>query len=625
MYTAELTTLLTDVRERLREKIESFEPNATYKKAPELRDYLDLNIVKAVTHAVAGGQRYYMVGSAGIGKTSFVRWFVEQVLGYKLVYIPAAQISIENLMVPFPADDPEFGVKVLETLFFKNLVDDSPKVIFIDEIGRADASLGNTLMELLQEGTLGGKKVPNLVTVLAADNPAGSSYGKMSGLDFSQADRFATVTLTSKDTPWRRALAEQFKTTDLEKVFSAYDTLPAEVREVLNPRVLAFTIKGLLAGFPGLATLPMVNGKRVMLTRKGDTNASEVAKYTKSVLDRIASALGTVNRDTIPNIVERAIQYAVSEGENVYIQGPPGCGKTSFIKAELERLGVRSHYNSAAVMQPEDMSVPFPSGDGRTLELMPMRQFVDPDPWVWILDEIARGSRRTQNALMEPIQERTLGGNPTGLIATIALNNPREHAGMSLDVGKNDLAQASRFALSIEVQPENIPWTTFLFGRYGEETATPFVEWWQDDIDDVGRGLVTPRGIERMINVHEAGNPISWALPYVNGDYVKVPLAELQARLDKRPMARLRQIVARVDDYEEMLAAGKDEYPMEHATVFLAFHKAELSQLKDVRDVCLRLFGVLDKQHRIDLIRQAGERQSFWNGVLQESSKTKKK
>ena len=242
------------------------------------------------------------------GKTSFIRWFVTKVLGYEMVYIPAAQISIENLMVPFPADDPEFGRKVLETMFFNQFTSDKKKVVFIDEIGRADASLGNTLMELLQEGTLGGKAVPGLVTVLAADNPGGAAYGKMSGLDFSQADRFAAVSLSSKDTPWRRHLAEEFPETDLTRTFSVYDTLPAEVRETLNPRVLSFLIKALQNGFPALMALPMVNGKRVMLTTRGETSASAIEKYTNTTLDKIASALGTVNRTSVPDLVKKAIE-----------------------------------------------------------------------------------------------------------------------------------------------------------------------------------------------------------------------------------------------------------------------------------------------------------------------------
>lgn len=615
MYSAKLVHTLGDVKEALEKHLANYPKNATYKSGPSAKDYMALPIVKAFLHAVASGQRYYLVGEAGIGKTSFVKE-IGRSLGYEVIAINAANLGVENLFVPFPTTTDE-GARVLKSLFFSKFTTDLPKVIFIDEIGRADAGLANTLMELLQEGTLAGEVIPNLVTVIAADNPQGSSYGRMAGLDFSQADRFATVKLDSKSTPWRYAIAAEFPEVDLSKVYSAYDTMDSQVRQILNPRVLEFTIAGLLEGFPAILSLPIVNGVRQTLTDRGGNDR------TKEMLDKLASALGTVNRDAVPDVVDRAVEYAVRTGRNVYIQGRPGIGKTARIKALLKKMGVAFEYDSAAVLQPEDLTVPFPGADGRTLDLVPMAKFGKSQPWVWVVDEIARGSRRTQNAIMEPIQERTLGGNPTSLVCTIALNNPREVAGFKLDVGKNDLAQASRFALSLEIDAADIPSMQFLREKYGEEVATPFTEWWEDDLDDVGRVLCSPRGLDRMIEMYEAGNDLQWALPFVNGDYVKVPLVELHARLDKRPLARLRQIVSRVEYYEEELAKGSDDgnAEMPHATVFHAFYKADLGQLNEVKDVCVRLYRLLETQHRIDLIRQGGERQRFWNDVLMAGDK----
>ena len=612
MYSANLTHTIGDVKETLDKHLDSYAKNATYTTKPDVKDYINLPIVKAFVHAVASGQRYYLVGEAGIGKTSFVKE-IGAALGYEVICINAANLGVENLFVPFPVETND-GQRVLESLFFSKFTTPTKKVIFIDEIGRADAGLANTLMELLQEGTLAGRPIEGLVSVIAADNPQGSSYGRMSGLDFSQADRFATVQLDSKTTPWRRAVAARFAEVDLKKTFSAYDTLDADIRRVLNPRVLEFVISALLEGFPAAWALPIVNGVRLTLTDRGGNDR------TKDVLDKIAAALGTVNRDVIADGVDRAVEYAVRTGQNVYIQGRPGIGKTARIKALLKAAGVAYEYDSAAVLSPEDLTVPFPSADGKTLDLVPMAKFGREDKWVWIVDEICRGSRRTQNAIMEPVQERTLGGNPTNIIATIALNNPREVAGFKLDVGKNDLAQASRFALSLEIDAKDIPSARYLREKYSEEVATPFVEWWEDDLDDVGRVLCTPRCLERMISLYEAGNDLQWALPYVNGDYVKVPLVELHARLDKRPLARLRQIIANVEQYEAELSKGKDEASMEHATVFMAFYKADIPQLDEVRDICVRLYKLLDRQHRIDLIRQGGERQKFWNEILTQST-----
>lgn len=608
-----LQDTLSTVRNAMEDYVAGFKPNATYKSAPEAQDYMKLPIVKAFVQSLTG-QRFYFVGSAGIGKTSFLR-AVGNALGYDVIIINAANLSVENLQVPFPVWSEEMAMQVLKPLIFSRFTTDLKKIIFIDEIGRADDGLANTLMELLQEGTLCGLPIPNLATVVAADNPQGKSYGRMAGLDFSQADRFCAVELDSTSTPWRRALADQFSSIDLTKVFSTYDTLDKDIREVLNPRVLAFLIDALLEGLPGFWALPIVCGNRRMLVTRGGEDV------TQDVLNKIAKALNTQNRESIPEPVERAMEYMLRKKQNVFFEGRPGIGKTSYIKALLTKLGARYHYDSAAVLSPEDLNVPFPGPDGVTLDLALAAKFADPLPWVWIVDEIARGSRRTQNAIMEPIQERTVGGKQTNIIATVALNNPRSVAGFKLDVGKNDLAQASRFALSIQIDAENIPFGPYLKDVYGEDVATPFIEWWEDDLDDIGRVLCTPRALERMINTHEAGNELQWALPFVGGEYVKVPLVDLHARLEKRPLARLKAIVADVEQYEANLSLGKDEFPMEHATVFMAFLKADVAALEKVREVCVRLYRVLDRQHRIDLIRQGGERQRFWNGVLQDSAK----
>jgi len=617
--TVNLQDTLSRVRTAIENYVGTFKPNATYKSAPEAAEYMKLPIVKALIHALTG-QRYYLVGSAGIGKTSFVST-VLTALDYKVLKIQAAYINVDSLILPVlgwqELADKE-KIRVVEDILWSQFADNSPKVIFIDEISRADAGVANALMELLQEGSIGGKKIPNLVTVIAADNPQGANYGKMSGLDFAQADRFVAVELDSKSTPWRRALAEEFADVDLSRVFSTYDTLDAEIREVLNPRVLAFVIRALLEGFPGHYALPIVAGvRRTLVSRSGED-------VTKTVLDRIASALGTTNREHIPNVVSKALEFAVKHRQNDRIQDRRHLLVESAWGSSFDKKKIRSKYDSSTVLQPEGLALPVLSSDpsgNKSLELAVAQQFANPEPWVWIVDEICRGSRRTQNAIMEPIQERTIGGMPTNLICTIALNNPREVAGFKLDVGKNDLAQASRFALSIEIDAENIPFGPYLKSKYGEDVATPFIEWWEDDLDDVGRVLCTPRALERMIGLYESGNDLQWGLPYLNGEYVKVPLVDLHARLEKRPLARLKAIVADVDRYEEELKKGKDEASTEHSTVFWAFYKADVAALEAVRDVCVRLYAVLDRQHRIDLIRQGAERQRFWNGVLKDSSK----
>jgi hypothetical protein len=154
-----------------------------------------------------------------------------------------------------------------------------------------------------------------------------------------------------------------------------------------------------------------------------------------------------------------------------------------------------------------------------------------------------------------------------------------------------------------------------------------FIEWWQDDLDDAGRALVTMRGLERLIGLHLArqvipGVVLEDGLPYLR-ERVGVSLVELEARLSNQPMARLRQIVAKVDEFAETLARGEDAEPEAHATVYHAFTQAEISQLEEARDVCVRLLPLLAQQHQVSLMRQKGTRQAFWYSVLGEAKKAK--
>lgn len=594
---------------------ESYAKNATFSIAPKPEEFDKLNIVKAVIHGVATGQRFLLIGDAGIGKTSFMRWVCRN-LGVEMVYIPAANVSIENLMVPFPTKSQHSDSRVLEPIFYRQLVTPNPKVIVVDEIGRAERDMGNTVMELLQEGSLFGEPIPELLTVIAMDNHAGMEYGRLNSLDFAQADRLATVVMDHNGTPWARALAAKYSNVNLSQVFTTYARQPIEIRRTLSPRVLDHLIYALVNGFPGICALPIIMGERQKLKDKAGNDR------TDEVLSAIASGLGVPNRDTVPDIMDRALDAVLRDEINVFFEGRPGLGKTSRIKAYLAAHKADLVYYSVPALSPEDLHVPFPSEDGSCLEVMPQSKLVSPPPpggkKVIVWDEVCRGVRRTQNALMEIHQERTVGGQPIpGLAGNVGINNPKAVHGFKLDVGKSDMAQATRWTLSIQLRDNDTGWSAYLYGRYGE-AITPFLEWWQDDIDDLGRALITPRTIERLYGLHAGGLPLEWGKAYVGGEYVAVALIDLERRLESQPLARLRQIAANIDDYERRL--GADEHAeADHLTVFMALSKAELRQLEENFEVCVRLLGVLAPQHKINLIRPGGERQKFWHRVLMEN------
>jgi len=220
---------------------------------------------------------------------------------------------------------------------------------------------------------------------------------------------------------------------------------------------------------------------------------------------------------------------------------------------------------------------------------------------------------------MEILQEKSLGGKPIeGLVCCIALNNPKEVAGHRLEVGKPDRAQADRFFMSITVTATDMPWASHLLQKYGED-AEPFIEWWKESIDDLGRVLITARTLERMIKRYRLDLPLEPAKSYVNNEYVPVSLHELEAILAKRPLARLKAIAAKVDEYEGLLSGPDGSMHPAQQEVYYAFLKAELEQLETSRDVCVRLMKHLNQQSSINLIRSTGKRQDFWFKVLKEA------
>jgi hypothetical protein len=81
----------------------------------------------------------------------------------------------------------------------------------------------------------------------------------------------------------------------------------------------------------------------------------------------------------------------------------------------------------------------------------------------------------------------------------------------------------------------------------------------------------------------------------------------------------LRELYLYADQYVTRLAA--DPRGDVHYVVFRTLHLAPLESLANMRDVCARIYAVLDRQYRIDLIRQSAAHELFWNGVQREATR----
>lgn len=592
-----------------------FEPNATYPDPPSAAEFSEMPAVREFYFGLATGDPVMLKGSPGVGKSSMIRDLTEAV-GLKYVPINAPNVSPEELALPMPTphERPDGTTEMmLDFMLYKELMDPTPKVVVIEELSRATSQVHNQLMELVQQRRLADIPIPGLVGIFACDNLT-SEDGISKQYDLAMADRWSTTVVDPNKTPWRRAVAgmPEFKNIDLSGVYQTYSSLTPRLRYLLSPRTLEHVLWNLLRGNPGVWGLPIIASRRQLLV---DENGVD---KTDEILDKIAGALRTTNRATVGEPFERALKMAIEHGKNLYVEGPPGIGKTAYVRQICEESGASVLVLSTPVVSPENMVVPFPT-DGE-LDLMLMRWFAEPGPKVLVFDEVWRCSASVRNKVMEILQERTLGGKPIeGLICCIALNNPKEVGGFRMDTGKPDRAQADRFFMSLTIHAKDVPWASHLLNKYGDVAET-FLEWWKEGIaDDLGRTMITARTLERLIKRHELGMPLENAKVFLNGEFIPVSLHELERMLADRPLARLKSIAAKVDDYvARMSGPDGDNHPAQ-SEVYVAFLHAELEQLQKSRDVCVQLMRHLNQQYSIALIRSTGKMQQFWFEVLQDA------
>jgi hypothetical protein len=616
-------------------------PTATFPgtEPPKEFEQPDL-IAQYLYYAMQYQQPVQLIGPPGIGKTSHIREILATIelsprvleefglpkgtRGAGLRYMNAANMTPEDVIQMTPVKN-EDGEVELHQLITEELSGDYPWFWMIDDLNQsATVRLVNQLMEAIRNGQprLGGMPLKGCVGIVLADNE-GRADGVTMTRDPAQGDRPVTLVLTANDTRWRYALARKYSTTDLSGVFRVWDSLEPQLRRILSPRTLDHVIYAGLKGFPLIWALPILNGKRVQLQSVTD-NGEFGPNRTGEILDSIAKALGVTNRDRVPDAARKVIQAAIQDRLTVLIQGPPGCGKTELARSELAAAGLRTVYKPMATTDPDTMVMPIPSHDG-TLRMAIAEEFVAEGDYGVIWDEYNRPAYTSAfSKLMEMTQEWTLAGKPMERCrAQIALQNPPEWMGQRMHVMRNNLAQASRFTLSIEVTPDDIPANEWLINTYGEVAET-FLEWYKNDLPDEGREWITKRTLERLITLHLAGLPMEPGLMYLgNGDYAPVSLVDLVARLADRPMAGLAEIAANLPEWETRLA-GADEIiagTQDTEQVHRALAFAEVPQLQRHEDAVVRLLRYLQPNLRTSLlVGVSKEKQEFWVRALKRFS-----
>ncbi|MHB6910862.1 AAA family ATPase [Streptomyces sp. DB-54] len=610
------TTPTTPVRPGLR-------ANATYPEPPEggtevsrLESFIDAMIDM--------GQTGQIFGEHGIGKTAtFFSHLPEAYPDTELVFVPAANLTPDDLLVSAPVRDARTGELALRQLVMSQLRPGRPFVLLIDDSLQAGPAIQSQLMQIACNWTLGEYDLRELgcIGVFLTDNESLAETAARRS-DLAVLDRMVTIRLSANDTSWRHRLAAKYHDWDLREVFTTWAALAPSLRELLSPRTLDHILANAREGFPLRWGLPLVGGERLRLVeeRPGGRPGTD---RTAEILDRIAAAVGAGNPATVPDPVRAVVRAALRNRWTVLLQGPPGCGKTELVRETVrEGLGGREPlYFSLPVTNVEDLCAPIPTADG-ALENLLAAPFLDPEPKAIVWDEYNRPKDKAAFAkLMEITQEWSLAGRPIpNLRAQIAVQNPPYHLGRKLLVARNNIAQASRFTASLTVEPGDIPANEWLIAKYGAVAET-VLEWWKHDIDEEGRAWITKRTIERLVKLHQRGLPLEMGTIYLgDGEYAPVSLTALLDRLSDRPVTGLKEVARDVDAWEDRLRSAAEvsgEGTNDTDTVHQVLATAELTQLREHRAVVARLVPLLPPKLRSTyLVGAAPDVQRFWIEVF---------
>ena len=138
-------------------------------------------------HSALNGFNVLLIGKHGVGKTAMVKEVFEKI-GWTWKYFSASTIDpwVDLVGVPKEVNG------VLELIRPADLAFDQVEAFFFDEYNRAPKKVRNAVMEVIQFGSINGKKFPNLKVVFAAINPDDDeelNYD-VERLDPAQVDRF---------------------------------------------------------------------------------------------------------------------------------------------------------------------------------------------------------------------------------------------------------------------------------------------------------------------------------------------------------------------------------------------------------------------------------------------------
>jgi MoxR-like ATPase len=591
---------------------------ATYPKGVTVADLVGMiagsekhSVLEKVLAALQAHVPLMLIGGPGNGKTALVN-MVAKLIGAEAIWF-SPNSAPSSMAVPGVArrkNEAGEEVDYIEYLLVDKMRSDKPKIIVFDEISRMSEVMRQQALEVIAPPhAISGNVIPNVVGVLCTGNRVEDG---VDALDPALATRLgATVEVRAAAMPWKYFVSAEFAEVDLTEAFRVHDRFDPVLREQVTPRKFRKLIWNLLnfgCGWTGLA----MTGDDDSYEKFTDASGNDV---TADVIRQLAEVLGTPNRAALADKTEALIAALTGhDRQTVYAVGAMGIGKTSYFRDEImtRRPNAKVMVISMANAAPEDwMLTTIHQGTLKQTLLEFFRQ--DGEKYL-IADEVWRASEDVRDMLLEVFQEGTVGGIDAGLKGILALNNPRTIEGYSLDVGTPDTAQADRFTVNVKLTAQDIPWKSYIIGRYAE-VSEHFVQWW-DGLSARDQVLYPPRQLESAIRWYNTGMPLEDTKPWYDGMPLDISFLELERALADRPLVKIRDVAAKCEEYASELTGPDGQTGSAHRSVFDAFDRSDVVQLREHRAVCERLMPLLSQQAKINLLRSAKEKRRFWLSVV---------
>jgi len=268
---------------------------------------------------------------------------------------------------------------------------------------------------------------------------------------------------------------------------------------------------------------------------------------------------------------------------NVMLIGTHGIGKSMMVKSIAERLGMKFKYYSSSTLDPfsELVGIPVPDKDTKTIDFYRTKDLEDAE--FVFFDELNRVQNpRVLNAVLEIVQFKSINGEKLKNLKMVwaAINPPGDYQVEDLDP-----ALVDRFHVYVSIKAFiNVE---YLKSKMNEKVAKVLKDWWEVDLSDEQRKILTPRRIEYIGCMIDSGIPWRDAIPVGH----TFPVNNLEGRIgrmisgeDELLMSK-ENVLLKLDDF----IARIDKEPKIALGLVPIFMKCQEDEIFKCRDLIEKL------------------------------------